>query len=593
MNGSSKRLWYILAIALVLVLGGGLLAALIQTDGGKIAIKDVRFVGTNGTLMSGLLYVPPGISNTNKAPGILAIHGYINSRETQDGFAIEFARRGYVVLALDQTGHGFSAPPALANGFGGPDGLRYLRSLDIVDTKNIGMEGHSMGGWASVIAAGIYTDSYQSIVLEGSSTGTYGGKPGTATFPRNMAVVFSQWDEFSYLMWGSPVPKDAVKTPKLQAAFGISPTVVTVNQLYGSVADGTARKLYMPRNTHPGDHISREAIGNAIEWFQLTLKGGNGLPPSNQTWFWKEIGTFIALIGMVLFLFPLGALLLRTKFFHSLAEAVPERKGISGIGWWLGALLLVVIPVVSYFWLQHKGNEWIKPGALWPQSITIGLMVWAVGNGLISLVLFLLWHFILNRKKSGATFANYGVTWAGKGIDWGKIGKSLLLAICIIVPAYLLLSLSDWAFKTDFRLWVLAIKTMTPTHFRIFLSFLIPFTFFFLVLGTVLHGQLRASESLGREMLVNVLLMITGFIVLLLVQYIPLLTGGTLGLYKFNSGEALLTIVAFQVVPLLTIVALLSTYFYRKTGHVYVGAFLNAMLITWIIVAGQATHFAV
>jgi hypothetical protein len=348
----------------------------------------------------------------------------------------------------------------------------------------------------------------------------------------------------------------------------------------------------MPRATHPMDHISRAAIGDAIEWFQLTLTGGNALPPSNQIWYWKEIGTFIALIGMLLFLFPLGALLLRTRFFQSLAEAIPERRGISGIGWWVGALLMVVIPVVSYFWLQHKGNDWIKPGALWPQSITIGLMVWAVGNGLITLVLFLLWHFILNRK-SGATFANYGVTWAGQWFDWGKIGKSLLLAICIIVPAYLLLSFSDWVFKTDFRLWVLAIKTMTPTHFRIFLSFLIPFTFFFLVLGTALHGQLRASESLVREMLVNVLLLITGFIVLLLVQYIPLLTGGALFLYNFNAGEPLLTIVAFQVVPLLAIVALVSTYFYRKTGHIYVGAFLNAMLITWIIVAGQATHFAV
>ncbi|WP_201721683.1 hypothetical protein [Caulobacter sp. B11] len=29
---------------------------------------------------------------------MLAVHGYINSRETQSPFAIEFARRGYVVL---------------------------------------------------------------------------------------------------------------------------------------------------------------------------------------------------------------------------------------------------------------------------------------------------------------------------------------------------------------------------------------------------------------------------------------------------------------------------------------------------------------
>src|SRR4029450_8134392 len=85
-------------------------------------------------------------------PGILAVHGYINSRETQDGFAIEFARRGYVVLALAQPGHAYSDGPAFANGFGGPDALAHLRSLAIVDKNNIGLEGHSMGGW-TVLAA--------------------------------------------------------------------------------------------------------------------------------------------------------------------------------------------------------------------------------------------------------------------------------------------------------------------------------------------------------------------------------------------------------------------------------------------------------
>jgi hypothetical protein len=44
--------------------------------------------------------------------------------------------------------------------------------------------------------------------------------------------------------------------------------------------------------------------------------------------------------------------------------------------------------------------------------------------------------------------------------------------------------------------------------------------------------------------------------------------------------------------PIFTIAALVSTYFYRKTGHVFVGSFMNAMRVTWIVVAGQATDFA-
>src|SRR4029453_4666948 len=131
-------------IGSVLILLGRLLAHLTQTANG-VRIEDVRFKGAKGNTMSALVYRPANATESTPVPGILAVHGYINSRETQDGFAIEFARRGYVVVALDQAGHGYSDPPAFANGFGGPDGLTYLRSLDFVDKNNIGLEGHSMG----------------------------------------------------------------------------------------------------------------------------------------------------------------------------------------------------------------------------------------------------------------------------------------------------------------------------------------------------------------------------------------------------------------------------------------------------------------
>ncbi|MCJ7832943.1 MAG: alpha/beta fold hydrolase, partial [Deltaproteobacteria bacterium] len=216
MSSNSKKLFNLpMVIALILILGGGFFAFLVQTGGGDIAIRDVRFMGSNNTLMSGLLYIPKGVDAKNKAPGILAIHGYINSRETQDGFAIEFARRGYVVLALDQTGHGYSDPPALSNGFGGPDGLKYLRSLDMVDLDNIGLEGHSMGGWANGIAMGLMKDGYKSCVLASTSTGTYGAPEGTPTFPRNMGLIYSKYDEFSQLMWLTTVPRDVVKGEKM------------------------------------------------------------------------------------------------------------------------------------------------------------------------------------------------------------------------------------------------------------------------------------------------------------------------------------------------------------------------------------------
>lgn len=593
--------WQLLLLALAIVLVGCLVAYNAQTSGGTITVRDVRWAGTNGTMMSGLLYIPEGVTNETPAPGVLAIHGYINSRETQDGFAIEFARRGYVTLALDQTGHGYSGGAAFANGFGGPDGLAYLRTLDIVDKDNVGISGHSMGGWASIAAAGVYPDDYKAIILEGSST----GEPilvGTADVPRNLGLIFSEWDEFASPMWGSGayygavseevvVASDIVNAEKLRTLFDTGDEAVVVGQMYGSIEDGTARQLYMPRTTHPGDHISTEAIGNAVEWFQMTLEGGNDLAPSDQVWYWREIGGFIALIGMILFMFPLGAMLLDSAFFKDLVDAQPEFKGLKGWGWWLGAALLVLIPILSYFWLQHRGNEWFPASAFWPQNITTGLMTWAVGNGLISAILFVAWHYGINKNAGGSTDA-YGLTWAGK-FNFAKIGKALLLAVVILVPTYMLLVLADWLFKIDFRLWVLAFKPMSARHFGIMLAYLPFFGFFFLVLSNGLMGQMRRVDAngnpigLGRAMLINVVMLIVGFVGLLLIQYVPLLTGGPMPL-----GEPLLSIVAFQFIPIMAIVALLLTYFARKTGRIYLGAFLCAMLVTWYIVAGQAIHFA-
>jgi hypothetical protein len=93
---------------------------------------------------------------------------------------------------------------------------------------------------------------------------------------------------------------------------------------------------------------------------------------------------------------------------------------------------------------------------------------------------------------------------------------------------------------------------------------------------------------MAGEMVMNVGLLTVGFAGLLLVQYVPLFLGGTMAI----PSEPLWTIIAFQFLPIMTLVGVVSTFFYRRTGHVYVGACASGMLVTWIVVASQATHFA-
>jgi pimeloyl-ACP methyl ester carboxylesterase len=72
-----------------------------------------------------------------------------------------------------------------------------LHPSDDVDKNNIGLEGHSMGGWASLVAAAAYPKDYRAFVLASSSPGTYGTPEGTPAYPRNMALIYSTFDEFS------------------------------------------------------------------------------------------------------------------------------------------------------------------------------------------------------------------------------------------------------------------------------------------------------------------------------------------------------------------------------------------------------------
>jgi hypothetical protein len=319
----------------------------------------------------------------------------------------------------------------------------------------------------------------------------------------------------------------------------------------------------------------------------MTRDGGNGLDPANQTWYWKEIGNLIAAIGMVMLMLPVGMILLKTKFFNELAQAPAPVKKSSPIGWWIAALITLLLgPLTLFTFYKIPEKQGWAASALFPQNITTAVITWTTLLGIITIILFLIWHFFFN-KKAGGTAEEYGLTWNGK-LDWCKIGKSFLFAFLVAFAGYFTLILTDYFFKTDYRFWVFAIKLLNPLQLQITLSYFIPFFFYFFMLNLVLFAQLRKDTwSLGKEIIVNVAILVLGYVGVLIYQYVPLLSGGTLAIPE----EPLWSIIMFQFLPLMTIAGVLMTYFNRKTGRIYVGAFLFSMVITWIVIASTAIHF--
>ena len=569
-------------IGLVLILGGGGLGYLVQTAGG-VEVRDIRIPLGDGRELSALLHMPPGATEATPAPAVLAVHGYINSRETQGGFAIEFARRGMVVLALDQAGHGFSDGPAFVDGYGGPAALAWLRAQTFVDPDRIGMEGHSMGGWTSLAAAAAHPDGYRSIALVGSSTGTAGPTRGTATFPRNLAVIFSRYDEFGRLMWGVTDAADVASSAKLQEAFGTE-SEVEPRRVYGSVEDGTARWLTIPNTTHPGDHLSREAIGDAVEWMTLTLGSDSSLSTDDQIWYWKEFGTGLAFVGGIILLLGVFELLLGLTWFAPIAAPGVGAVTETTTRWWGALAVTAALPALTYFPLVRWGGA-LSPSALWRQGVTNQILVWAVGNGVIALALLLLarWRRV-GRAEPGST-PERAASATGRNSPADAL-RTVVAALATVGVLYVAVAASGALFKTDLRFWVVALKPMAPHHLSIFLSYLVPFTAFFYVSHRALHTTLSLrTAGATAHYATGLVASAGGMFILVVALYSALFATGHLPV-----SDALFSIVAIQFVPVLAATGVIAVFTWRRTDSPLAGAIVCGLWVTWYIVAGQATH---
>ena len=561
----------------VLILGGSFWAHQVQTSDG-VTVQDVRFAGAGGEGMSGLLYTPRGATAEHPAPAVLVSHGLINTREMQSPFAIELSRRGFVVLAMDMTGHGYSGGSIGSQGFGGPDALTYLRSLPFVDQRNIGLEGHSLGGAPVLAAALSQPDGYRAVVLEGSTPGLLGQKgAGTPGFPHNLAVVFGKYDEFAATMWQVPKGSDVPTSARLRAMFGAAGPVVP-GQLYGSIEAGTGRMLYLPAVDHPLEHFSKAGVGGAIDWFQRTLKGeASPKPVSDQVWLNKEFGTLIGFVGCVVLMLGTFQLLLATPMFAGLNNEPQPASDERGIRWWFVFALTAAIPAATFYaFMKLAPVVFFAPFAAadavplalrtFPEQITNQLVVWALLNGLITLVL----SFVL--KGDRAVFTHRWLAAIG-------------IAILSVAMAYLSLALVDHLFKVDYRFWVLGLKPFDLRHFQLFLVYLPLFTAFFLLSLRGFCSSIPVEEEGGRSAVVfGALAMSLGFIVMLAAQYVSMLTTGLL----ITPTEPLNTIVAFQFAPLLMVVGAIAAFTYRRTNDYAPGAFICALFVTWYIVAGTA-----
>lgn len=606
--------WFCIALALCLISSVG--ASLIQTGGGKVSVQTHSIPTENGKFISINLFKPDNATPGNPAPLIIASPGTYNSKEMQDVAAIEFSRRGFVVITFDPYFHGHSSSsedPYTVMPYSQSGGqialVEYAHAmLDYVDTEKIGVTGHSMGGRISMNTANYYSrkvmDALEAAALPESDGGVeitpaeeenaWNEMKINAAFPVGSTVTEEIAAEFlcniginngiydesprtgEYLLVNSGLPENE----------WVTADTLELGKYYGDAADGTLRVAYREHETHPWNHFSHSTASNMINFFFTAFQVENPIPADNQIWLWKELVNAIGIVGMMLLIVPTAALLIKIPCFSSLEHAEPAQLPAlttrkSKYFFWGGWAISWIISGLSLFPVSLLANK-IFPvnisanavtANIFPQNITNGIWLWALFNAIVGLILFIV-SYRMNGKAGGVTPENWGINTTVK-----EVFRYLALTLCIYFVFYGVVYISTELFKADYRLWILAIKTSRFGTMMTAWGYAVLFFPFYLMNSILINSSNRVA---GQKEWVNILICglgnVLGIAILVAIQYITLFATGAVAFTDWNF--PLLQSAGLMI--WLFVAAIISRYLFRLTGKVWLGAMVNCMIIVSI-----------
>lgn len=464
--------------------------------------------------------------------------------------------------------------------------------------------------------------------------------------PRLSGKVAGQYDEFFFdqeaQAASTPVmKKDYVSTPEGQGFLGNTENA-QAGQFYE--VDGGERIVYQPNETHPWNHFSKTSTGYAIDFYDKAFADYGDvvtIGDDGQTWVFKEYASFIALIGFFLFFIPFILLLAKLPFFNNIFTARPAAllqpktaaaKAANYIILIFGGLfpalfftalysgdavgmrlltqisfvLIITFIIVSIYSFVKNAEKNIKVWSITMLVLSIiqfflfrgqetliatteffgaptvnPVVYWAINVAIVILMLMVSSHYLV-KKPEGSTISSYGVK---AGIQ--TVLAALTTAVIAVAVGYALLFLVDAVFKTDFRLWTLAVKTFEGQHVIALLKYVPLFFIYYFIVGVSVNMNTAGEKFNGFKGYIAAILHFVGGLILYLAYHYGLLFTTGVGGYP---SESLSSIIVIGLVPILMVAAVFNLFLFRKTGNVYTAAFLNTILMTMITIANTVLY---
>lgn len=597
-DGAMRVLCVCLIVCLISMIG----ASLIQSDFGRVEVSELNLAMKDGRELSVLLYRPRAATSENPLPLIITCHGSYNNKEMQDQNCIELSRRGFVVMSMDSYGHGSSSSNATSD-------ERYAAmielveysctSLNYIDQDKIGITGHSMGAKICNTTVEYYLAQEQlglgpnriAAIFNVGTNPSYDPPEveglGTLKMKVDFGLIAAKYDEWNYR---SPdvgdnvlrfLESDNARKFINQVNAGVTGDV-EAGKYYTGEIDGESylRVIYQPLEIHPKNHFSKTCAAEISEFFYETFgvpQGYERIDVENQVWQWKEGLNGIGMLAVFVMLFPLGCLVMKLPLFQSLVQEQPApapalKGGKAKLVFWGTWLINALLPAALFVpvgWILVGKSSHVPStyNAVFGQPNTNELTGWSVVAALVLLAVFLLTYGLYGRKH-GASVDSWGVKTSAKNFF-----KALLAAFTVIWLVYNLVFFADFFFQTDFRFWMLALKTFNREKVFFALVYVCGFTAFYLVNSLLVNGGNRVSGfAEWKILLISCVGNILGIAILVLIQYSRFVTTGVL---TFNAMRIVNIFPLLVFIPAGTIV---SRFYFKKTGNIYMGSFVIGML---------------
>jgi len=582
---------------------------------------------------------------------VLAMHGYQSDKDTNTAYCVELARRGMVVLSIDSYGHGDSNPGMRGRGWahyniknldktisgplrymvlmtfsiqdffrrpvsdglsdssmGGRSAWRYLSSLPFVDSGRMAMTGHSMGTWSSWSVASDFPE-HRAIVLQCGEVYHQNLYDSQNIKFNNVLLLQSLIEEFENMRDYQHNIRGLERTPLRYRDFMGQSSPVEWNRTYGSFADGSARRMELIITNHRLVTFDSDALAPTMNWLKTALEVNTDLADTSHVQWLKETLSLLAMLAAMVSMLPLFLILIKFKFFKPLSIPLSEKpKMLARSDRTANIMTAVLISGITFPFLTQLGHGLLPlPEDIFRMPIGNGFITWLGFLMLVALVSLYLWCKKGGGKLAGWTFADLAMEGTSADSKSEYNCKNLIIRACAAAfiltgVMYIMTCVSAAVFQLDFRFIWPFFRPFTPLRFGQFFVYLPVYAAFFTInAGIKLYGQLRLPEytfkgkpSGALTQLVwwgySILVMLGGLFIIALIQYVPFFMGlgpGADMLFSSLFGGPFMSILIL-LVPQFAVFFFFSTWLYRKSGTVYTGSFVLAIMASWVVTGGSA-----